>query len=237
MPPDPPRPLTPLAARRAWAEPTVRPWWLMAAAVLLAVAAYAVGRGVVRSGENRLITAGTPVVTKVLGTPDHTVPGQAVKVGETVTLAFDWHGQPRTVVGTLAHDATVAGPMAIRVDPADPTVWTDATEPTPLARSLVVGLVVLPVVPLLLLVAVWRRAGVARTYTLGRLADAVVADRRQTPVAPLSFAVRCSLREGGDRRLRTVYVPRAGRSLAKGDVIAVLVPTGRGRIVSALWFE
>ena len=236
-PPDPPRPLTPRAARRAWVEPTVRPWWLMAAAVLLAVGGYSVAQLVERANLNRLTTAGVPVAAKVVSTDNRSIVGQAATTEEQANLTFDWHGQPTTARGFLSHNSTIGATIPIRVDPADPTVWTDQTESAPLVRSLFVGLAVFPLVPVLLAVAVVRRAAVARTVRLGRAAVAVVADRRQTPIAPLSYAVRCALPDGADRRLRTVYVPHVGRSLAKGDEIWLLLPIGRGRPVAAAWFE
>ena len=236
-PPDPPRPLTPKAARRAWVEPTVRPWWLMAIAVLLAVGGYSVAQLVERSALNRLMTAGVPVAAKVVSTDNRSIVGQAATTEEQANLTFDWHGQPSTARGFLSRNSTIGATIPIRVDPADPTVWTDQTEPAPLVRSLFVGLAVLPLAPALLAVAVVRRRAVARTVRLGRAAVAVVADRRQTPIAPFSYAVRCALRDGADRRLRTVYVPHVGRSLAKGDEVWLILPLARGgRPVAAAWF-
>ncbi len=235
-PPPAPRPLTPLAARRAWTEPTVRRWWLLAAAVLLAIGAYAADRLAARHTENRLIESGVAVPAHVVRTVAHATPGQTALADDVVDVTFDWHGQPTPGSGTLTRSTLIGATIPIHVDPADPTVWTDQAEPTPLLNALFVGLLLLPLVPALGAIAWADRRAVARAYRLGRPALAVVADRRQVPIAPMSFAVRCSLRDGTDRRLRTVYVPHAGRTLAKGDDLWVIVPARRGRWLAALWF-
>jgi hypothetical protein len=234
--PPPPRPLTSIAARRAWTEPSVRLWWLMALAVLAMILAYAADRLWDRHVENRLIANGLPLAAKVLGTPDHHTPGQTADPGDAVSLTISWRGQATQVVGALTRPSTIGNTIAIRVDSSDPRNWTDQTEPVPLANALFVGLLLLPIVPLLAAVAAVRRRGMTETWQLGELALAVVTDRRQVPIAPLSYAVRCSLPDGGDRRLRTVYVPPAGRLLGKGDALWLILPPGRGRPVAAMWF-
>ncbi len=234
-PPPPPRPLTRRAARAAWTEPAVRLWWAVAAAILAAVLAYAGQRLWVRHGEGRLIAAGVPVMARVVGTGDHSAAGQTADAGVLATVEFPWHGQPVRSAQMLTINTRVGATIPIHVGADDPAVWTDQTAVTPVADTLAVGLAVLPVAAAFGLVAAGVRAGVARTVRLGDPAVAVVADRRQVPIAPLSYAVRCSLRDGPDRRLRTVYVPRAGRSLAKGDELWVLLRP-RGRAVAAMWF-
>ena len=236
-PPNPPRPLTPAAARWAWTEPAVRLWWLMALAVLAMILGYAADRLWARHVENRLIADGVPVAAKVLNTPVHATPGQTADAGDPVAVSFPWQGQPTRASGSLTRSSLIGNTIPIHVDSADPTNWTDQTEPTPLDHALFVGLLLLPIAPALAAVAAVRRRSVLRTWRLGTAALAVVADRRQVPIAPLSYAVRCSLRDGGDRRLRTVYVPSAGRTLTKGDALWLVVPPRRGRPLAAMWFE
>ncbi len=231
-----PRPLTPLAARRAWTEPTVRLWWLMALAVLLMILCYAADRLWARHVENRLIATGLPVQARVISTGLHATPGQTADVGDPAAVGIQWHGQPTRLQGSLTRPSFIGATIPIHVDPSDPTVWTDQAEATPLAHALFVGLLLLPIVPVLLGIAALKRRGVARAWQLGVARAAVVVARHQTPIAPLSYALRCRWRDG-ERRLFTVHVPRAGRSLAKGDELWVIVPQGRGRPVAAMWFE
>ena len=236
-PPPAPRPLTPRAARRAWTEPAVRLWWLMAVAVAVVILAYAADRLWARHVENRLVATGAAVTAKVVGTNLHATPGQTADAGEPASVAIEWDGRPMRLNGVLTQSTRIGATLAIRVDPSDPTLWTDRTAATPLGHALFVGLLLLPIVPALAAVAAVRRRAVARAWQLGPAAVAVVSDRRQTPVAPLSYAVRCSLRDGGDRRLFTVYVPRGGRPPAKGDDLWLVLPIGRGRPVAATWFS
>ena len=219
--PDPPRPLSPTAARRAWTEPTVRPWWLIAAVVMVAAVGYVIAMLVEVVPENRRVTRGTAVMAMVERTVAHQIAGQSADAGDNVNVSFIWHGERHTSNGWLTRSTVVKATIPIRVDPGDPAKWTDRTEPTPLLPAMVVGLLALPLVPVLLAVAWARRQSVARTYRRGRSAVAIVNDRRTVPIAPLSYAVRCRLRDAdGDRRLHTVYVPHAaGRPLAKGDAV------------------
>ena len=236
-PPAAPRPLTRRAALAAWTEPSVRLWWLLAAVLAGVVVALTAGRLWARHGETRLIVDGAAVAARVVGSGDHATVGQTAAAGEPALVEFEWHGQPVRTANPLTAPSTIGATIPIRVDPADPTLWTDRSTATPVADALDVGLVLLvTLVPPVMAVAVLKRRARLRTWRSGEAAIGVVADRRQVPIAPLSYAVRCSLRDGTDRRLRTVYVPAAGRRLAKGDELWVLVPPGRGRAVAAMWF-
>ena len=236
-PPAVPRPLTRRAAWAAWTEPSVRLWWLLAGAVAVAVVGLMVQRLWARQGESRLIATGAAVAARVVSSGDHATPGQMADAGRPAMVEFGWHGQPIRTVNVLTATSTVGATVPVRVDPTDPTLWTDRTAPTSVADAVGVGLALLvTLVPLVMSIAVFKRRARVRAWRLGGAVEAVVADRRQVPIAPLSYAVRCSLRDAADRRLRTVYVPPAGRSLAKGDALWVLVPPGRGRAVAAMWF-
>jgi hypothetical protein len=218
-------------------EPAVRVWWLMAAAVLVMVLAFAADRLWSRHLENRLIATGVPTEGKVLSSGQHATPGQTADPGDPVAVGIQWHGQPMRLSGSLATQSFIGATIQLHVDPHDPTLWTDQTTATPIARSLFVGFLALPIVLLLVAVAAVRARGVGRTWETGSAVAAVVHDRRQTPLAPMTYAVRCSLRDGGDRRLFTVHVPRGGTSLGKGDEIDIVRPTGRGRPVAVRWFD
>ena len=235
-PPACPRPPTSLSRRRAWTEPSVRLWWLMALAVLVMILCYAADRLWARHVENRLIATGLLVDARVISAGLHGTFGQTADVGDPVAIGIQWHGQATRLQGTLTRASFIGLTIPIHVDPTDPTVWTDQAAATPMVNALFVGLLLLPIVPVLAGVAALRRRGLLRTWQSGAAQPAVVSDRRQTPIAPLSYAVRCSWRDG-DRRLFTVYVPRHGRSLARGDELWILVPPGRGRPVAAMWFD
>ena len=234
------RTVTPRVSRRAWADPAVRTWWLLAVAVALAVAAYAASQGVERATENRLIRDGVPVQATVMGNSQKATPGMAIVADqEDVTVEFPWKGSPARPLGHLTRNATIGEVVSLHVDPADVTQWTDRTEPTPLLTRLFVGVAILPVVPVLFAVAWVIRRRVLKTYAAGTPAVATVAGRGQSPVAPMSYAVRCSVNDSADRTIHTVFVPRRAvpRPPIKGDGIDVIVPAGGGRPVAAAWFE
>ncbi len=239
----PPREVSGLADRRAWTEPGVRVWWMLAIVILLIVAVYAVDRFWAWHVQNRLIVDGTLVSAKVASAGGLTIENENVAADSAVALTFDWKGKPQQVVGFLegrpaGNYITIGKMVPIRVDPDDPTVWTYRTENTILIHELFVGLIVLPLAPILAGVAIYRRKKVLQTLRHGEAALAVVSERRQTPIAPLSYMVRCSLRDRPDRRIHVVHVPRGGAVLGKGDLLWVLLPPVRnGPMVAMMWFE
>jgi hypothetical protein len=125
--------------------------------------------------------------------------------------------------------------ITLHVDPKDPTRWTDRSEPTPLLASLIVGLIALPIVPLLAVFGILQQRGFQRTWQKGTAALAVVHERKQSPIAPMSYALRCSMQDLRTRELFTVYVPRIGNGLEKGDVIWVITASKKGNALAALW--
>jgi hypothetical protein len=63
-----------------------------------------------------------------------------------------------------------------------------------------------------------------------------VSKRRQTPIAPRSYAVHCSLADRSDKRLFVVYVPAAAGRFNKGDLLWILLARGGSRTAAAIWF-
>jgi hypothetical protein len=51
----------------------------------------------------------------------------------------------------------------------------------------------------------------------------------------MSYAVRCSMQDLRTRNLFTVYVPRIGIGLNKGDLIWVIATPKKGNPLAALW--
>ena len=116
------RTVTPRVSRRAWADPAVRTWWLLAVAVALAVAAYAASQGVERATEIRLIRDGVPVQATVMGNSQKATPGMAIVADqEDVTVEFPWKGSPARPLGHLTRNATIGEVVSLHVDPADVT--------------------------------------------------------------------------------------------------------------------
>src|SRR4051812_39866056 len=105
--PPPPRPTTPRIRRRAWGDPIVRAWWLLAAVLLL------IGVGLITSQFNAwrhqvwLIRLGTPVMAQAVAVNDERFhagqggKGRPKPPNSPVVLEFDWNGNKREVPGYL----------------------------------------------------------------------------------------------------------------------------------------
>jgi hypothetical protein len=125
--------------------------------------------------------------------------------------------------------------IILHVDPNDHTRWTDRSEATPLLDSLFVGLLALPVIPLLLVLGVIQLRRLQRIWQNGQPALAVVSERKHTPIAPMSYVLRCSMQDLRTRDMFTVYVPRIGNGLEKGDLIWVITSAKKENPLAALW--
>jgi len=239
-----PRPLTPLAQRRAWTEPRVRIWWLLAVVFFVLTLVLLLDRIWVHGDENRLITDGKLVEAKVIESNGITMNTKQMPPESPVTLEFDWNGQTQQVTGTL-EDRTeyivIGKTLPIRVAPDDPQNWTYRSVPSPLLHELIMVFVLLPLSPLFALIAARKHRTYLQTWHHGEAALGVVTERRQSPIAPMSYAIRCNLRDRGDKRIFTVFVPPAGRSLRASDPIWLILPLRTGKKnrppVATMWFE
>ncbi len=241
-PPLPPRPMTALANRRCWTEPTVRLWWLLGALILGMILVYSADRLWTWMADNRLIQHGTVVSAKVIEANGTTIPSQKYPPNSPVKLQFDWHGETQTVDGFLEDRPTsdyiiVGSEVPIRVDPNDPTNWTYRSQITGIGETLFVTWILLPIPPLLLAFAMLKRNRMRKIWSSSSAVLAVVSSRRQTPIAPRSFSVQCSLLDRSDKRLYVVYVPAEGGKLGKGDLLWILPARGNTRPAAAMWFQ
>jgi hypothetical protein len=241
-PPPPPRRMTPLARRRCWTEPSVRLWWLLGAVILGMILLYSGDRLWEWTVENRLIQHGTIVSAKVTQANDVVIPGHSEPPESPVNLEFDWNGQTQQVSGFLEDRPSsqyiiVDSNVPIRVDPNDPTIWTYRSQITGIGETLFVTWFLLPIPPLLLAMAAFKKNQFRKTWQSSPAALAVVSDRRQTPIAPRSYAIHCSLADRSDKRLFVVYIPASAGRLNKGDLLWILLfPRGGSKPAAAVWF-
>jgi hypothetical protein len=241
-PPGPPRPLTPRVSRRAWAEPHVRFWWVLTL-VLLGIGAYVGGsHWLAWSREVRMIRSGRVVDAEILTAGGLSSRWQQLPPDSIVTLRYEVDGKTYDQTGYLkgrTEFILVHSKVPVRVDPADPNLWTARTVPASLAQELTGALVVLPAFLALAAVSLVLRARTARVWRDGDARRAIVVESRQTALAPRSRLVRCTPADAGDNRVVQVYVPAgAAAGLHAGDELWLLFPPGRrGRPVAAAWFE
>ena len=237
-PPPVPRAVTSLINKRAWTEPSVRVWWLASIAVLAVFAFYAGDRLWDRAIVGRLIREGTVVQATMVGNAVKAIHGQLFLPGDIIYMQFDWDGQERRDLGPIHRQMAVGEKVTIHVDRNDPGVWTDLTDTETLLATMFVGFLFLPAAPILFVVARFKQRALLAQWINGEAAAAVVHERKQTPIAPLSYAIRCSLRDQRDKRLFTVYIPQStGKNLDQGSTIWVVTSYRQSRSVAAMWFE
>jgi hypothetical protein len=238
IPPPPakaPRPLTAEARRSILLEPRVRRWWYMGLMTLLMFAAFCADRLWARHTETELIRTGQ-VVTAKIAYADNKQNNQPFSSSDKANLIVMFPGGNEELDGVYLTDGGMTGhTITLHVDPRDHSRWTDRSEPTPLLASLIVGLIALPIVPLLLAFGVRQRRAMQRIWQNGTAALAVVHERKQSPIAPMSYALRCCMHDLRTRDLFTVYVPRIGNGLEKGDLIWVITAAKKGNPLAALW--
>jgi hypothetical protein len=121
-------------------------------------------------------------------------------------------------------------------DAKDTDLRTDRLE-TSLREDLFLGLVFLPVVNILLIIAVTQRIRVVRTWRFGQAMAAIVVETRQTPSSPFSRLVRFALRDSRDRRVFKAIVPMRVAQFQTGDLFWVVAKPNRPdqAIVAALY--
>jgi hypothetical protein len=228
--------LTAAVKQRAWIEPSVRLWWLLALGTVAVFLAFTGDRVWERQTESRLIHHGTMLQAVVLGNSAKNIHGQTFSPGDIVSVQFNFNGQETTATGPIHQSVAVSNQIQIHVDPNDSAIWTDLTQVTPLPALLFVGMMFLPMLPVVLALGWIRWRKIDQLWMKGEAVVAVVRERKQTPIAPLSYAIHCNLRNSKDKRIFTVYVPSTGLALEKGSLLWVLV-YGRSRPVAAMWFQ
>ena len=242
-PPSPPRDINARARRRAWDEAPVRLWWLSAIVIGLIAVYFAVTQLADALADRRLIEQGTQVDAEVLKVDGSNITRPMKRdVERLVTLRFTLPDGRAVETGDhrLSPDpdayVRVGTKIPIRVDPTDPTRWTDRTRPKPWLAELTAVALLLPLVALLLLVAFVRRAAALKIWRDAPAAEAVVVAVAHSAMAPRSRVLRLTLR--GDSRVFTTLYPLRGGLPAVGETIWVVAPTGKpNRAVVARLYE
>ena len=243
-PPPAPRVLSAAVRARAWTEPRVRLWWVLAVG-LLALALYVVGRqtfgwlrerGLIANGivTEALVEQAGSSTTAVLQQPD-----------SVAVLSFDRpDGSRHQVTGVLPEHMErgigipVTQTVTIRVDPNDPDLWTDRTTPPSARRQLVTAAVALPLVGVLVAVGVAKRQRALRAWRDGAASTALVLETRNTPVAPRSRAVRCTPADSSDNSVFRVYLPPGAPPAARGDALWIVRQHPRSSSAYSVgWFD
>lgn len=242
LPPAPlttiPREITLRASRRSWNELPVRIWVILALAVALITTFFSVTKYLAGRYERWLIAEGAPLKADVMwinGTQDKRMEfkrtdrlqaqlGYTPPAGQRLNFVPGWLAQlPDQKPEPVIH---VGDQVPIRVDPGNPTVWTDRTQPKPWLVDFTIVMLLLPLLVLLGLLALFRRMRVLNIWRKGEIGAGVVVDLKQTAIAPLSRVVRFTLADGSDRRVFSTLHP-AKEAPKPGDLMWLLFPPGK----------
>jgi hypothetical protein len=238
--PPAPRPLTARVSFRIWIDPRVRFWWLIAAVLLLLATYFSIERIYEWKLDSDLIRSGTPVLATV-GVEGVPRPGYVAPAGTPLTLTFELNGQEHQVVGTLEGQSTqvaTAQKVPLRIDPNDLTRWTDLTEPRPIGGYLIVPVMILPIAAAALAAAGWIRRRLVRVWQKGNAVEALLVDRHQTALAPMSQVIRCTLPGRSDKRLLVAYLPRQPQRLQRGEPVWLIHGATKGEpVLAAAWLQ
>ena len=242
IPAPPPRQLTRRVRWRAWTDPRVRFWWAMAAALLAIGFYFLVTRYLDWHQAARLVESGIKLDATVLEADGIARKGNTSAADRPVRLQYEYKGQSYDVGAAylegrpLSDPIVVGSTIPIRIDPDHPDRWTPRTEPAPLAHELIGGVIALPVALFLLLMSLWRRGRLVRTWRDGAAIAAAVVSARHTALAPRAWSVQCSPTDEADTRLFTVFAP-PDLEVTPGATIWLLLPPVGGRALAAAWFE
>lgn len=253
-PADPPRELTSRGNRWAWLEPRVRVWWT-SALLLAIIGAYLVIAEVSKSSLDRRLVAGGVRVEAVItdikvsgGSPGR---DRSILPAERAHFSMSFQTASGERLGITESrlkdqreplregDSVVIYVDKSRLtnwDPRDTDLWTDRLDSS-LREDLFLGLLFMPVVNILLVLAVIQRIRVIRVWKTGEAQMAVVVDLRQTPSAPFSRLVRYALRDVRDRRIFKAIIPTRVAKFQPGDVFWVVARPNRPglAVVAALY--
>jgi hypothetical protein len=236
-----PRQVTRSIGLRAWSQPDVRFYWVIALVLGIVALGMGIAVGMDWNHERRLVSHGTPVDAIVQQAGEQTLAGRKQPPDTLCILRFEWHGSPHvTRPAYLAGRQEYVAPqdvVRIFVNPDDPDDWTARSEPGPIGPRLLGAVIALAAALVALAVAWLYRARVLSVWRNGESVEALVIESRNTALAPMSRAVRCTPAEEADTRVFSVYVPARAGKLERGDRIWIL---SRGKSArgaqSAAWF-
>jgi hypothetical protein len=204
----------------------VRFWWL--AALLIFISAVVIGGNRLAEwlSEKNLIENGTLVAATAFDTSGGAkLKDRPLPWDTPLEVDFEWNGKPIEVRGPLSNTGTryVSGaPIELRVDPDNPEVFTNRTEPDPLGGKLIGAVILLIAAVASILVALVLRQTWLRLWKWGILREAKVREHGHVAVAPRSVNVRCQMRIGKREVLAMVYIPQSANVPAVGAMFPVI---------------
>ncbi|HEX8524379.1 MAG TPA: hypothetical protein VF669_19140 [Tepidisphaeraceae bacterium] len=240
---EPPREVTAHAARHAWGDMRVRFWWLCGLALAVIMLIVAGDRMLAATRERQLIATGTQVRATVLMMDQSTRLGYALPRTDSHEVRLKVKlpdGQNQTYEGRLQPGGgmlVVGGEIDIKVDPKDPTRWTDRTEAVSWLVEMIIPLLILPLVLLVFAIALWRRSQVLRIWRQGQSYEGVVIELRHSAAAPLSRLIRYNIPDRDKRIFTTLMPARVGVPQPGESIEIIAMPDALERAVVAKVYE
>jgi len=239
-----PREVTPHGSRAAWGDLHVRFWWICAVAISIIMLVLGVDRGLAGSKEKTLIKHGVRVRAVITGMEGSHRVGYTLPRDDSLNvqlLARMPDGRQLSLEGVLPAGGPairIGQDLDIRVDPNDPSHWTDRTEMAGWGTELAIPLSLLPLIALLLALAMWRRRNVLMIWREGQPIDGIVVEIHQSAIAPLSRVVRYSIPANNDKRVFSALIPARAGVPAVGEVIDLLaLPKSPDRSIVTKLYE
>lgn len=232
--PQPPRPLTGKVRKRLLSEPTVRFWWILAALIFVTFIVTGI-RGIMQwQSEARVIASG-PVVKAIGFGEGARIKGRPLAVNATVYIDYEYQGRKYKSQGPLVPtgELYMAGePFDIRLDPDDPSVWTNRNKAATLREKLIGTVITLFFGAICVIAGLFARRQYVSVWTDGSVCSGKVVEHRQMALAPRSTAVRCAMRVGRNDSLVTVYLPHSATVPEVGQPIQLISNDAGGRAIA-----
>lgn len=222
-----PRSVTAAVRRQSRREPRVRFWNL--AALVFVIATLVLGYSQWRdwSYDSWLIHHGALTEAVILSVGGVERAGFEVPTPADVVVQFDLNGRTIEAPGRIEPAdgfkfVSPHLPLKIRIDPAAAQKWTARIEADPLIRQFVGPAILLLFAIACFAVACWRQRGILGTWRQGIAVEGIVQSIGRSALAPRSWCVRYSRRDGKDNRLLTLYMPQRLGAVHKGDALQIL---------------
>lgn len=222
-----PRPLTPKAARRLWAEPKIRFWWLSSLLILIWGLGLTIDRALEWRADNQLLDVGVPVKA-VIWEAGGNLRNRPLSANpeSPIDAEFEYQGKKYKATGYLVaaekHSFTAGETIEVRIDPSDPTRWTNRIERAVLVEKLVGAMLLVVAGVVCGVIGLIERLRYASVWKNGEMTLARVVEHRTLAIAPRSVAVRCLIRVGRTDHLLNVYVPQAQATPAAGETVSLV---------------
>ena len=220
-----PRPVTRQVLQRAWAEPSVRFWWVFALLLVLAGIGVAIEQMNAWVDENRAFSSGVVVDAVCYEAGGARLKNRPVNASVPVEVIYEYEGKPLKETGFLAPATQpfIAGvAFPIHIDPKNPKNWTNRTEATSLVGKSFGTIVCLLTALLVFLTAQFQRWRVLRTWRLADPISAQVVGHNTSAIAPASTVIRCAVRQGKQQIALNTFLPNRIPAPALGSTLEVL---------------